>query len=302
MNPKVTIGVCVRNCSHTIKQTIESIIQQDYPRNLIEIIFVDDGSEDNTLKIIQNYASKMNTLGITTKIFHERWKGIGYARNKVVKNADGKYIVWVDGDMVISKDFVKKQVDFMENNPNVGIAKGQYQLIRGPNLASTLEIYSRGIGYIKALHRTGSKHLGTGACIYRLKAIKEAGGFDENIKGYGEDWDAELRVKALGWAFGKTTARWCDYERLGVTYGELWQRYMKRGYDVYYVCQKNRDLIKFHRMLPLFAFFAGLLDAINAYKYTRSKLVFLFPVHYVLRAAAWCLGFIRAKEPLTRTT
>jgi glycosyltransferase involved in cell wall biosynthesis len=292
MKPKVTIGVCVRNCSNTIKQTIESIIQQNFPHELMEIIFVDDGSDDDTLKIIKEYASKID---ITTKIFHDDWMGIGHARNKVIKNANGDYIIWVDGDMVISKDFVKKQVYFMEHNLNVGIAKGQYQFSCGPNLVSTLEIYSRIIGYAKSLNGNKPRHLGTGACIYRLKAIAQAGGFDDNIKGYGEDWDAELRVRAAGWSFGKTTAQWRDYERLGTTYNRLWQRYVKRGFDVYYVCQKNKGLIKFHRMLPPATFLAGLLDAISAYKCVRKKVVFLLPFHYAFRAAAWCLGFIKAK-------
>ncbi|MEM5867131.1 MAG: glycosyltransferase [Candidatus Aenigmatarchaeota archaeon] len=42
--------------------------------------------------------------------------------NVVVKNASGKYIIWVDCDMILPKDHVQKQVEFMEQNPKVGIA------------------------------------------------------------------------------------------------------------------------------------------------------------------------------------
>ena len=48
LKPKVTIGVCARNCETTIGEAVESIIMQDYPHELIEVIFVDDGSTDGT--------------------------------------------------------------------------------------------------------------------------------------------------------------------------------------------------------------------------------------------------------------
>jgi len=48
MKPIATIGVCVRNCEATIKEVINSIINQDFPHELMEVIIVDDGSEDRT--------------------------------------------------------------------------------------------------------------------------------------------------------------------------------------------------------------------------------------------------------------
>ena len=50
--PEVTLGVCVRNCEGYIEEAIGSIINQDFPHELMEMIFVDDGSEDDTLSII----------------------------------------------------------------------------------------------------------------------------------------------------------------------------------------------------------------------------------------------------------
>jgi GT2 family glycosyltransferase len=228
------------------------------------------------------------------KIFHEN-KGLGEARQLIVENAKGDYIVWVDGDMTLSRDFVKKQVEFMDHNPDVGIAKGTYELKTGPNLLSTLEIYSRAIEKLRnySPEKTRLKSLGTSGCIYRVKAIKEIGGFDRNIKGYGEDWDAECRVREAGWSLCITEAQYRDYERLGLKWKELWLRYWKRGYDMHDIFQKYRREIKLYRMSPPAAFLSGIFNALFLYKLKRQKIVFFMPIVYALKTLAWWLGYTR---------
>lgn len=95
----------MRNGASTLREAIESVMAQDYPHELMEVIFVDDGSTDDTLSIIKDYASKMD---MKVKIFHHKWKGLGYSRNVILKNSSCKYIVWVDGDIVIPPNYVKK--------------------------------------------------------------------------------------------------------------------------------------------------------------------------------------------------
>ena len=87
MRPKVTVGICVRNGASAIGEVIESVMAQGYPHELIEVIFVDDGSTDNTLSLINNYAAKMD---MKVKVFHHQWKGLGASRNVVVNNPERK--------------------------------------------------------------------------------------------------------------------------------------------------------------------------------------------------------------------
>ncbi len=286
---KVSIGMCVRNAETTVKQAIESVINQDFPRKLMELVVVDGYSKDGTLSVVKDCLAEKN---IQTKIFREN-EGLGRARQIAVDNADGDYIVWVDGDMVLSRDFVSKQVNFMEQNPKVGIAKGRYELAPGPNLLATLEIYSRSAA--KLVDYSGEttylKSLGASGCIYRVKAIKQAGGFDQEIIGYGEDWDAERRTRMAGWKLSTTQARYRDYERFGLTWNELWHRYRRRGHDLHDVFQKHA--IKLHRMLPPAAFLSGLFSSSRLYKSIRRKVVFLLPFQHTLKMVAWWFGFVR---------
>lgn len=289
--PIITIGVCVRNADATIKKAIESILHQDFPHELMEVIFVDDGSEDKTLQIIQNYVSKMN---ISAKVFHTSWQGIGAARNLVVRNAAGKYIIWVDGDMSLPRDHVRKQVEFMEKNPKIGIAKARYGILPNDSLVGFLENIAFVAVDIMYGGRVTSRGLGTGGSIYRVEAIRKAGGFDPNLRGVGEDLDAESRVRKAGWllCLGSPAA---FYERRRQSWPSLWQEAVWHGHGGYHVFRKNRETFALYKMTPLAGFIAGVWYSTVAYKATRRKVVFLMPIHYAFKRIGWLFGFIKGQ-------
>ncbi|WGM88483.1 MAG: glycosyltransferase [Candidatus Bathyarchaeum tardum] len=284
----VTLGVCVKNGEYHISNAIDAIMAQDFSHNLIQIIFVDDGSTDRTLSIIENSVSK---LDMHVKIFHHSWKGLGYSRNVVFENADADYIIWVDCDMVLSPTFVSEQVEFMEQNHSVGIAKGKYGLYPDSNLVGFLE----NIEFVtKDLNISESVNvsLGTGGAIYRVKSLQEVGGFDSNIRGAGEDTDVEYRISKAGWLLFRTPAIF--YEMRRKTWKALWDEYFRYGYDGNYVANKNglQALTSLDKVFPLTAFLNKNFQSFVAYKLTHQKAVFLLPFHYFFKRTAWCLGFI----------
>lgn len=284
-NVKVTIGLCVKNCESTVKEAIESIIDQDFPYELLELIVVDGYSQDNTLSIIKKALS--NTR-IITKIFHEN-NGLGVARQIVVNNADGDYIIWVDGDMVLSKDHVRKQVEFMEQNLTVGIAGGKFKMYPGENLVATLE----SIEWLVMDHMHGQKAAPkpvlhrAGGCVYRVKAIRQIGGFDCYIKGALEDLDAEYRIGENGWlTYFTTDAVFCDRRR--ATWRDLWKENYWYGYGGHYFFHKYR------KRISASAFLEGIRRSMFAYKLTRNCVVFLLPFQYAFKKIAWYFGFAKA--------
>lgn len=290
---KVTLGVCVRNCEKYIGEAIESIIYQDFPHNQIKVVFVDDGSEDSTLSIIHDYVDK---IGMTVAIFQTSWRGLGNARNLVIKNAEGDYLLWVDGDMILSRDFVRKLVEYMEYNPKIGVVKGKQALLPGCNLLATLETYSRAAGRMvnyKSI-KAQFKSLGTGGALYRLNAIKQVGFFDKNLKGYNEDFDFELRLRKAGWLLDTFDVFFCDYERRGLTWRALWNRYWLRGYNSYYFTKKHRGIIKHYKMFPPAAAIFGLFSSFNLFRLTGRRIVFLLPIQFILKMTAWYVGFVNS--------
>lgn len=275
----------MRNGGDTIKDSIESIVDQDFPHELMEVIFVDDGSEDETLSIIKRYIPKMD---MKVKVFHHKWKGLGYSRNVVVNNANSEYIIWVDADMILSRDFVKKQAEFMNSHPDVGIGKGRY----GTRYATSLVAYLEDIEAIVELYckqREFSKPLGTGGSIYRVEAIRKGGGFDKDIKGVGEDMDAEYRIRKAGWLLQITTAEF--YERRRNNWKDLWNEYCWHGSGGRMIFDKVSPYSMLFKMFPPISILLVISRSCDAYRLTRKKRVFLLPLHWIFKRIAWCLGF-----------
>ncbi len=287
-NFMVALGICVKNGGHHISSAINSVMAQDFPHNLIQVIFVDDGSTDETLSILERYVPK---LDISVKIFHHDWKGLGYSRNVVVNNAEAFYIIWVDCDMVLSPTFVREQVEFMDQNPSVGIGKGKYGLYSDTNLVGFLE----NIEFVTndlVSSESVSASLGTGGAIYRVESLKHVKGFDSNIKGAGEDTDVEYRISKAGWILSRTSAVFYEIRRK--TWKALWDEYFKYGYEGNYVANKNgvQALTSLDKMFPITAILYKISQSFIGYKLTHKKAAFLLPVHYVFKRIAWCLGFI----------
>lgn len=282
----------MRNCEKYVSEAIESIMDQDYPHELLEIVFVDGCSEDNTLSIIRGFVSKID---IKAQILSDCCRGLGYARNLVVANSGGDFILWVDGDMVLSRDFVTKLVSFMHKHLDVGIAKGKQGWDSEGDLAGTLEGFARAAGHMVDYRSEKGrlKSLGTSGSIYRIDVFRDIGGFDDRMRRYGEDQDVEIRARAAGWFLDTVNAKYLDYERHGITWKTLWNRYWQRGYYSHCFHHKNREIVKHYRMVPPSAFVFGLLQSLKLYKLTVRKAVFLLPIHHFYKMSAWYAGFVQ---------
>jgi glycosyltransferase involved in cell wall biosynthesis len=284
MRVAVTVGVCVRDCEASVGEAVESVLGQDFPHELMELVVVDGCSEDRTLAIVKESLSRTD---IRSRIFREN-EGLGAARQMVVDNAAGDYVVWVDGDVSLTSGYVREMVEFMEGNPRVGIAKGR-EGFKGGSLVGVLE------GMRTPVYRSrGWRELlivPTGGAVYRVEAIRQAGGFDKRIRGAMEDADLGGRVQGLGWtvAFGNPVF----YHKPRQTWRGLWQEYFWWGYGSHFIRHKHgRRSVTFGFELPPVAFAVGVVHSVYAYRLTHRMVSVLLPFEYCFREAAWCLGYV----------
>ena len=92
MKPDISVVLPVYNSSQYLKKCVESILNQTH-RN-IEVIFVDDGSTDNSVEILERYQANDERI----KIIKQKRQFAGVARNNGMKAATGKYLIFLDSD------------------------------------------------------------------------------------------------------------------------------------------------------------------------------------------------------------
>jgi len=123
-NPFFSIIVPAYNVDKYISRTITSILNNTF--NDIEIIIVNDGSTDNTINIINNFAKIHENISI---INHSKNESLHMARMSGINNAKGKYILFLDGDDYFENNALPSLYNFIKNNPNFNICEFGYKRI-----------------------------------------------------------------------------------------------------------------------------------------------------------------------------
>ena len=108
-NPIVSVIVPVYNVETYIEECLDSIVKQTYP--YLEIIVVDDGSTDSSNQLVRKYLEDERILFI-----EQENKGLSGARNRGLKKATGKYLLFVDSDDYIDLTMLENLVPLMEES------------------------------------------------------------------------------------------------------------------------------------------------------------------------------------------
>ncbi len=108
--PKVSIIIPVYNVKPYVAEALDSVINQTY-KNL-EIIVVDDGSDDGSEKICDEYAEKDDRI----KLIHQQNRGLSAARNTGLDNITGEYVCFLDSDDTFFSDTVEKSLNAIIDN------------------------------------------------------------------------------------------------------------------------------------------------------------------------------------------
>jgi glycosyltransferase involved in cell wall biosynthesis len=116
-SPTVSIITPAYNAECYIAEAIESVLAQTYID--WELLVVDDGSADETAKIVKSFSDTRITL------IQQENHGVSSARNKGLELAKGQYITFLDADDVLPLDSLRSRIDHLDNNPDVDIVDGR---------------------------------------------------------------------------------------------------------------------------------------------------------------------------------
>jgi len=166
----VTVYITNFNYGRFIKQAIESVIHQTY-RN-IELIIVDDGSSDNSEKIITELISKSSKIVFV----RQNQKGLINACNLALNIAKGGLIMRLDADDWLHKDAVNQMVGYFKKNKNLGMVFPDYYFVddRGKLLS---RFRRHDFKKVKLFDQPAH-----GACtMVRTRFLRKIGGYDKSF-------------------------------------------------------------------------------------------------------------------------
>jgi len=215
--PFVSVIVPVRNAERTILTTFEYLMNIDYPRTCLEIIFADGGSTDSTVGIIKKYKSENNFIKLVEV---PDCPSPGFARTQALKKADGEFIFFTDGDCAPCRDWIDQMIKVFQKDPKIGAVGGEIFTLRvDPD--NLVEIFCEAFGFNRVGWRYGnlqesyypdqgkmplevcghkSYFFVTANVAYRKEVV------DQNNREFwalptGEDMDFGIRARQNDWKF-----------------------------------------------------------------------------------------------------
>ena len=111
--PLISFIMPVYNDGDSVEKAIQSILDQDWPS--IEVIAVNDGSKDNTRKVLDDLQKRHRNL---TVLHFDNNKGACMARNEGAKLAKGKYLAWLPADAKLYPGMARIWVETLEKSPD----------------------------------------------------------------------------------------------------------------------------------------------------------------------------------------
>ncbi len=197
---KATIAIPARNNGRTIRKTLESLVNLDYPKEQLEIVIADNGSKDETKDIILEFEKMYPNL--IRYLDASDCPGGGTTRAKLVDNSCGEIIVCTDADVIADPNWIAELIRPFDRDSNIGAVGGEI-LSRVVDNENLIELYCqqrdllkvskrRRIdteGYIRGFRDLAPSDLvgwytpffATANCAYRKSVIDEVGNeWDDN--------------------------------------------------------------------------------------------------------------------------
>ena len=286
---KVTVIVATLNSEQTINECLKAILELDYPKDFLEVIVVDGGSKDATVKIAEKHPVKVVSTPLNAPA----------AYNYALKIAGNDILGFIDADAKVEREWLNKLIAHLDD-PQVAGVSGGIETWNPENA------WARSIGYeIKNRYARLGKYVGRVATMNLLlkrSVIEEAGGFDENLSSQ-YDTDLGFRITNKGYKivyepsakcyhFNRTTVR--AYFRQQLQYGKntvkLYFKHanLAKGDEITDFAMNIQPLLI---LAVLVLFVLGIPEALRLFWYVAGGLLLVTSVYYVFSAVKIAVKF-----------
>ncbi len=189
--PLVSVALAVYNAAKYLPAAIDSILSQTFPD--FELIVINDGSTDKSLKILQRYAVQDPRI----RLFSRENRGIARTRNEMTQLAQGEFITVMDADDLMLPDRLANQVAFLQKHPHVVCVGGAHEFIDEAGRVLFRKEDPENDAEIQQLALKGHTPINHPSAMIRRAALIQVGGYPEYMSTVG-DLDLFLRLGEVG--------------------------------------------------------------------------------------------------------
>ncbi len=235
--PLVSIIVPAFNEEINACRTVQSLLQQDYPN--MQVIFIDDGSKDNTFKIVEDTFLTNNKV----KVFTKPNGGKASALNVGIEKSEGKFVVCIDADTQLKTDAVSQLMKKFTDE-TVGAVAGNVKVGNEINMITRWQ----SIEYITSQNfdRRAFAYLNCITVIpgaigaFKKEAVIKAGGFTSDT--LAEDCDLTMRLHRNGYSISNATTA-ISYTEAPETMKQFMKQRFRWSFGVMQCFWKHRDAV-----------------------------------------------------------
>jgi glycosyltransferase involved in cell wall biosynthesis len=187
---RVSVILPSYNYGHFLTAALDSVLAQSIPD--LEIVAVDDGSVDDTEKIVQQYRGRIRYV-------YQENAGLSSARNTGIVRSTGEFLLFLDADDILGPNVLSKQLNFLLQNPHVNVAVCRNKLFRqtnsngAPKSNGEWGLYQKSLNVHLCYFNIAPPH----AYMLRRDVVIQTGFFDTELKAC-EDYDFWLRAAIQG--------------------------------------------------------------------------------------------------------
>ncbi len=200
MDKEISVVIAVRNEEHYITRCLDSMINQDFPKEKYEILVVDGMSQDKTLEIVKNYQERFPEL---VRALSNPGKTQSRGRNIGISESKGKIVAYIDGHAYADKKWLHTLAEVLENSPRDVAGIGSIHLpppddtFSGKLIAHVQMSLLGGAG-TSFRQKPTSRPVNTAPFVaYRKEVLEMVGLYDESLD-KSEDVDLNWRIHKKG--------------------------------------------------------------------------------------------------------
>jgi len=224
----VSVIIPCYNDATYLKEAIVSVTNCSHKN--CEIIVVDDGSTDKETDTI---IKQLQQMGI--RCVQQKHAGLAAARNAGIKLAKSEYILLLDADNKIKKDYIKKAIAALKKDSSLGIIYADY------------ELFGEQAGIVKvqefSMPRLLIENYIDACTLIRKRVWKDCNGFDEQMDCW-EDWEFWINAASKGWKFYHIGEVMFSYRKRPSALGKKAQNSDVRSRLTSYVIHKHKNLMQ----------------------------------------------------------